>query len=192
MKQPCTLHCFHFIIFTQSVAKGLILPVILRDSPTRSCRPLAMAPGHPNIVTSEDEAIQIARQSRTVAVLGCKTQAQAGQPAYFVPEFLQATGMDVIPIPVFYPEVTEILGKPVVRDLKAIKRPVDILDVFRRPADLPGHLDDILGMDPRPACVWLQSSNPEFEQRLAEEGIRVVVGRCLKVDRAAAGHRAKF
>jgi predicted CoA-binding protein len=45
--------------------------------------------------------------------------------------------MDIIPVPVYYPEVKEILGKPVVRDLRQIQGHLDILDVFRRPADLP-------------------------------------------------------
>lgn len=57
--------------------------------------------------------------------------------------------------PVFYPDVKEILGKPVVRDLTAISEPVDILDVFRRPSDLPPHLPDILALKPK--VVWLQS-----------------------------------
>jgi predicted CoA-binding protein len=129
-----------------------------------------------------------------VAVLGIKTEAKASQPAYFVPEFLQSTGVRVIPVPVFFPDATEILGEPVIRDLKQIKEKVDILDIFRRPEDLTQHLDDILAMDPRPEVVWLQSgiSEPGFEQKLAENGITVVVSRCLKVDRNAAGFRAKF
>ena len=80
------------------------------------------------------------------------------------------------------------------RDLKEINRPIDILDVFRRPSDLHSHVEDILAMSPRPKCVWLQTgiSNPEFEQAIANAGITVVVSRCLKVDRSAAGYRAKF
>lgn len=145
-----------------------------------------------NIVTDEKEALKIALSAKTVAVLGIKTESHASQPAFFVAEYLQRMGVKIIPVPVYYPEVKEILGQPVVRDLKAIKQPVDILDVFRRPQDLPQHLDDILAMQPRPACVWLQSgiSNPDFEGKLAKEGIKVVPSRCLKVDRAAAGGRS--
>lgn len=50
--------------------------------------------------------------------------------------YLQSVGVDIIPVPVYYPEVQQILGKPVVRDLQQIKGHVDILDVFRRPTDL--------------------------------------------------------
>jgi len=138
--------------------------------------------------------LQIAGKAKTVAVLGIKTEVKASQPAYFVPEFLQSTGIRIIPVPVFFPDATEILGEPVIRNLKQIKEKVEILDIFRRPQDLNQHLEDILEMDPAPEVVWLQSgiSNREFEEKLAENGISVVVGRCLKVDRAAAGFRAKF
>ena len=100
---------------------------------------------------------QIAGRAHVVAVLGIKPEFKASQPAHFVPQYLQTTGIEIIPVPTFFPDITEILGQPVVRDLKEIKRRVDILDVFRRPEDLPQHLDDILAMDPKPEVVWLQS-----------------------------------
>lgn len=54
---------------------------------------------------------------------------------------------------------------------------MDIVDVFRRPSDLQGHLEDILAA--RPKAVWLQSgiTNPEFEAALAAAGITVVANR---------------
>ena len=129
-----------------------------------------------------------------MAVLGILPESRASKPAFFVAEFLQSTGVDIIPVPVYFPETSTILGQPMVRDLREIRRPVDILDVFRRGEDLPNHVEDILAMDPRPACVWLQSgiTNPAVEQALAAAGMQVVVSRCLKVDRAAAGYRARF
>ena len=269
---------------------------------------------------------QIAIGAKTVAVLGIKTENHAGQPAFFVPEYLQSVGCRIIPVPggcaaarrafgslvarwracstwpaaqlaagapraasaltilvplaaparqhcqplalplaaaVYYPEVTQILGEPVVRDLKQaragggrscrhtrvpssltpgltcsrccccrryrghphhssspgarrsapehapipcpcarrwiatqrapglpapracthalpctpcmlqINEPVDILDVFRRPQDLMAHLEDILAMQPRPACIWLQSGIRWRGRGLAGRG-----GRC--------------
>ena len=109
-----------------------------------------------------------------------------------MPEFLQATGAKIIPVPVYYPEAKEILGEPVVRDLRDIKERVDILDVFRRPVDVAAHVPDILAL--APAVVWLQSGirAPEAELQFAEAGIRVVADRCLKVDRAAGGARASW
>jgi predicted CoA-binding protein len=68
---------------------------------------------------------------------------------------------------------------------------IDILDVFRKPSDLPPHLEDILAA--KPAAVWLQSgiTNQAFEENLAKAGIKVVSDRCLMVDhrQAAASSR---
>lgn len=90
-------------------------------------------------------------------MLGIKTASKASQPAYFVPEYLQSTGMKIIPVPVYFPEAKSILGEPVIRDLKMIKDKVDILDIFRPSAVLKHHLEEILLMNPRPTCIWLQS-----------------------------------
>jgi predicted CoA-binding protein len=108
---------------------------------------------------------------------------QWDQPAFFVANALHSSGVDVIPVPVYYPDVTHILGKSVIRNLADVEGPVDILDVFRRPQDIPAHVDDILKL--KPDVVWLQSgiTNPEVEEQLAREGIKVVSNRCLKVDR---------
>ena len=57
---------------------------------------------------------------------------QAGQPAYDVPQYLQSVGVEIIPVPVYFPEITEILGQPVYRRLQDIPgERVDIADVFR-------------------------------------------------------------
>jgi predicted CoA-binding protein len=140
-------------------------------------------------MAAADEAVRLAGAARVVAVLGIKPESHASQPAHFVPSFLAERGVEVIPVPTLYPAVTEtILGAPVVSDLKEIRRRVDILDVFRRPADLASHLPDILAMEPRPNCVWLQTGirDAAFEAAIAAAGIPLVVDRCLKVDRAAA------
>lgn len=148
-----------------------------------------MAEKSGRIITDANQALEIAAKAKTVAVLGCKTEQHQRQPAFYVPEALKEMGCRIIPVLVYYPEVTTVLGEPVVRDLKAIKEPVDILDVFRRSDDLPAHLDDMLSL--KPSCVWLQSgiSNPEVERQLADAGIDVVVSRCLMVDRRATRGR---
>jgi predicted CoA-binding protein len=91
-------------------------------------------------------------------------------------------GFEVIPIPVYYPEVTEILGKPVYRRLVDVPGDVDIVNVFRRPEHIPPHVDDILAK--RPRAVWMQLGirNDDAAERLARAGIEVVQDRCLKVE----------
>lgn len=122
------------------------------------------------------------QRTRRIAVLGIKTAAQAQQPAYYVPAWLAAAGYEIVPVPVYYPEATEILGQPVHRRLVDIPGPVDLVDVFRLPQALPGHLDDLLAK--RPAAVWLQQGirDDAFAARLVAAGISVVQDRCLMVE----------
>ncbi|HYR09456.1 MAG TPA: CoA-binding protein [Longimicrobium sp.] len=135
-----------------------------------------------NLVTTDQGIAEIVRNSRRVAVLGIKTEAQAGQPAFYVPEYLHRAGVDVVPVPVYYPDVTEILGKKVYRNVADIPGQVDLVDVFRRSQDVPPHLDDLLAAKPK--AVWMQSGirNEEAARRLAEAGIKVVQDRCLMVE----------
>lgn len=123
--------------------------------------------------------------TRTVAVLGIKTEAQSAQAAYYVPEYLQKAGYEIIPVPVYFPEATEILGRRVYRKLVDIPGEVDLVNVFRRPVDIPQHVDDILAK--RPRAVWFQLGirHDEVAQVLAEAGIQVVQDRCIMVDHRA-------
>ena len=145
-------------------------------------------PTHPNIIDAPSGIRDILTLSRTIAVLGIKTAAQADQAAYYVPKYMQAAGYEVIPVPVYYPDATEILDRRVYRKLVDIPGPVDLVNVFRRPNDVPPHVDDILAK--RPKAVWLQLGirNDEAALKLAEAGIKVVQDRCIMVDhRAFAG-----
>ena len=132
---------------------------------------------HSNFLDSATAIRELLAESKTLAVLGIKTEAQADQPAFYVPKYMQAAGYDVIPVPVYYPDVTEILGRKVYRRLADIPGTVDIVNVFRRPNDVPPHVADIIAKKPR--AVWLQSGirNDAAALQLAEVGIKVVQDR---------------
>jgi uncharacterized protein len=135
-----------------------------------------------NLLEDEERIGELVRSARRVAVLGIKTEAQADQAAFYVAKYLDDRGVEVIPVPVYYPEVTRILGKPVHRKVAEVPGPVDIVDVFRRPSDVSGHLEDILAKKPR--AVWLQLGirNDQAAEVLARAGILVVQDRCLMVE----------
>ena len=135
-----------------------------------------------NIITDQARIAALISQSKTIAVLGIKTEAQAHQPAFYVPDYLVAAGFTVVPVPVYYPDVTQILGQPVYRKLTDIPFELDLIDVFRRAEDLPAHVDDILAKKPK--AVWFQSGirHDVVAQQLAQAGIQVVQNRCLMVD----------
>src|SRR5712664_1187355 len=130
----------------------------------------------------EEQMTQLLRSARRVAVLGIKTEAARGQAAFYVPEALQQMGLEVVPVPVYYPEATQILGEKVYRRVADIPGEVDIVDVFRRSNDVAAHLPDLLAKKPR--AVWLQSGirDDRTAETLAQAGIKVVQDRCLMVD----------
>jgi predicted CoA-binding protein len=132
-------------------------------------------------LVDDDEGIRrILHGMRRVAVLGIKMEP--GKPAFYVPEYLQRSGIQVVPVPVFYPDATEILGEKVYRRLADIPGSIDMVNVFRRPSDIDAHVDDIIAK--RPASVWFQLGirNDAAAQRLARESIDVVQDRCLMVE----------
>jgi uncharacterized protein len=135
-----------------------------------------------NLISSPDGVARIVRENKRIAVLGIKTEAQRDQPAFYVPEYMARAGYDIVPVPVYFPDATEILGRPVYRTVSAVPVPVEMVNVFRRPRDIPPHVEDILAA--RPRVVWLQLGirHDEAAETLAKSGIQVVQDRCLLVE----------
>lgn len=138
-----------------------------------------------NLITDGRAMRELLASTRRVAVVGIKTEAQNYQPAFYVPQYLVRAGLEVVPVPVYYPDVNEILGLKVYRKLTDIPGDVDMVNLFRRSQDVPGHLEDILAK--RPRSVWMQSGirHDEVAERLARAGIKVVQDRCLMVEHRA-------
>ena len=134
------------------------------------------------ILTDDAKIRALLASTRRVAVLGMKTEAQADQAAFYVPRFLHEHGVEVVPVPVYYPEAKEILGRPVYRKVADVPGTIDLVDVFRRPADVAAHVPDLLAKKPR--AVWMQLGirNDAAAEQLAREGILVVQDRCLMVE----------
>src|SRR5581483_10212754 len=72
--------------------------------------------------------------TRRIAVLGIKIDPD--QPAHYVPEYAQRAGFEIVPVPVYYPEATEILGERVYRRVADVPGGVDMVNVFRRSKDV--------------------------------------------------------
>ena len=134
------------------------------------------------LIEDDDAIAALLRDVRRVAVLGIKPESESHKPAHYVPAYLKRAGLEVVPVPVYYPEVEEILGERVFRRVSDIPGPIDVVDVFRRPGDIPPHLPDLLEKKPR--AVWFQSGirNDEAAETLARAGIAVVQDRCLMVE----------
>lgn len=145
-----------------------------------------------NIITEIAGIKELLSVSETIAVVGIKTEAQAGQPAFYVPSYLHSAGLRVIPVPVYYPQVTHILKQQVYRKLIEIPIEVDLVNLFRRSQDVPAHLDDMLAKKPK--AVWMQSGirNDDVAETLAKAGIKVVQDRCLMVDHRCWGRGESY
>ncbi|WP_290576334.1 CoA-binding protein [Algiphilus sp.] len=134
-----------------------------------------------HILDTDAAIAALLAESRTIAVLGARGETHRDRPAYYVPRYLQEAGYALYLVPVHEPRPPEILGVDAVARLEDLP-PVDIVDVFRRPEDLPAHLDALIAL--RPRAVWLQLGirNDEVAGRLAEAGIDVVQDRCIMVE----------
>ena len=139
------------------------------------------------LITAPDDVRRILEHSKRIAVLGIKPESRSGQPAYYVPEYLQSAGYEVVPVPTYYPDVEEILGEKVYRTVSEVPGEVDMVDVFRRPKDIPPHVDDIIAKKPK--YVWFQLGirNDEAAEALARAGIEVVQNRCTMADHRRLG-----
>ncbi|MDC0721819.1 CoA-binding protein [Nannocystis bainbridge] len=133
---------------------------------------------------TDSELAEILARARTIAVLGAHTDPN--KPACYVPDYLHAAGYTVLPVnPVFAGR--RMWGSTFVAaltDLSLAPGQLDMVDVFRRPEYLQGHLPEILAVKPR--VVWLQLGirHAEFARTLREADIEVVEDRC-----ALAEHR---
>jgi predicted CoA-binding protein len=116
---------------------------------------------------------QALHAARSIAVLGIKPESRRDRDAHQIPLYLQKVGYTILPVPIRYPEATHILGVPVRRRLTEVPRPVDILNVFCKPADFVAHLSDVLVV--RPRVVWFQSGlmDTEAARALIEAGLPV-------------------
>ena len=138
-----------------------------------------------NILTSRSHIDALLRETERIAVLGIKPESHSNQPAFYVPKYMADAGYEIIPVPVYYPEVTEILRTKVYRNLVDVPYEIDLLNVFRRSVDIPRHTDEILAKKPK--AIWFQLGirNDEVAETLAREGIKVVQDLCLMVEHRA-------
>jgi uncharacterized protein len=130
-----------------------------------------------NLLSTTEQIRSLINHTKRIAVLGIKTDVHSDQPSVYVPKYMQRAGYEIIPVPVYYPEATMILGEKVFRRLADIPGDVDMVDVFRRPPDINAHVDDILAKQPK--SVWFQSGirNDSAAEIFAKAGIKVVQDR---------------
>lgn len=138
-----------------------------------------------NLLTTDAQIAELIRDTKRIAVLGIKPESHANQPAFYVSKYMQDAGFEIIPVPVYYPEITEILGEKVYRLMAEIPGEIDLLNVFRRSRDISQHVDSIIAKKPK--AVWFQLGirNDDAAESFARAGIKVVQDLCLMVEHRA-------
>ncbi len=137
-------------------------------------------------LTATDDVRRVLEEARTVAVLGA--HIEPAKPAHYVPDYLHTQGYRILPVnPVFAGRT--LWGEPARSTLAELAEPVDVVDVFRRSDKVPGHVADVLAMEPRPKVVWLQLGvrNAAAARELLAAGIDVVQDRCMLADHRRFG-----
>jgi predicted CoA-binding protein len=134
-----------------------------------------------HLIDTRDGIRKVIESTKRIAVLGIKTE-DSGQPAFYVPEYAQRAGYDIVPVPIYYPDCTEILGEKVYRKVNDIPGDIDMVDVFRRPKDIDAHVDDIIAKKPKSVWFQLGIRNDAAAEKFAKAGIDVVQDRCLMVE----------
>lgn len=117
----------------------------------------------------------ILRSYNTVAVVGLSSNRR--RPSYGVAVYLKKKGYRVIPV---NPKESEVLGDRCFPSLLSIGEKVDIVDIFRRPDQVMGVVDEAIQIGAR--VVWMQEEvvNEEAAARAREAGLDVVMDKCIK------------
>lgn len=116
-------------------------------------------------------------EMKTIAVVGCSPKPE--RAGHYVPAYMQSQGYRIVPV---NPGHKEILGETCYESLLDIPFPVELVNVFRRPVDVPPVIEDAIRVKAK--AVWLQSgiTEPESEAVAREAGLLVVSDRCLMVE----------
>jgi len=142
------------------------------------------------LVTRLDDVRERLATAETIAVLGAHHEPQ--RPACYVPAYLHRMGYRILPVNPALTGMT-LFGETVVASLSELAAPCDIVDIFRTPAALPGHLAEILALGPNvnghAPTIWLQLGivHRAFCDALVQAGFDVVEDRCTYADHRLFG-----
>ena len=127
---------------------------------------------------NDDSTIRrILRQYKTIAVVGLSDKWH--RPSRFAAKYMKAHGYNIIPV---NPSQKEIMGEICYSSLLDIPVPVDIVDIFRHPKQVPPIVEDAIKIGAK--VVWMQLGviNEEAAQRARDAGLEVVMDRCVKIE----------
>ncbi len=125
---------------------------------------------------TQEELGRILRSAKTIAVVGLSNKPD--RPSYDVAGYLQEAGYRIIPV---NPTIKEALGEKAYASLRDIKEKIDVVQIFRRPEEVPAVVEDAIAVGAK--VVWMQpgAENEDAAARAEAAGLKVVVGACMRV-----------
>lgn len=130
-------------------------------------------------LTSDADIADLLATSRTVALVGASDRPD--RPSYGVMKFLQEHGYRVFPV---NPQITgeTVHGEYVWRELAQIGEPIDLVDIFRRPAEAGKAVDEAIAVGAKAVWMQLDIVNDEAAAKAEAAGLKVVMDRCTKIE----------
>lgn len=120
---------------------------------------------------------RILKDNRTIAVVGLS--ANWWRPSFFVAKYLQDHGYRVIPV---NPTYDEVLGEKCYQSLRDVPEKIDMVDCFRKSAEIPALAEDAIAIGAK--CLWMQLgvTHDAAAATARAAGLDVVVDRCVKIE----------
>ena len=126
---------------------------------------------------SADPIFDILTKYKTIAVVGLSSNPS--RPSYGVTEYMQSSGYHIIPV---NPNETDVLGEPSYASLDEVPQKIEIVDIFRRPEEVPPVVDAAIRMGAK--VVWMQLGiiNQAAAEKAQAAGLTVVMDACMFVE----------
>jgi uncharacterized protein len=126
---------------------------------------------------SADPIFDILTKYKTIAVVGLSSNPM--RPSYGVTEYMQSSGYHIVPV---NPNETDVLGEPSYARLEDVPRKIEIVDVFRRPEDVPPVVDAAISVGAKVIWMQLGIANEPAAEKARAAGITVVMDACIFVE----------
>jgi predicted CoA-binding protein len=126
---------------------------------------------------SADPIFDILTSYKTIAVVGLSSNP--ARPSYGVTEYMQSAGYQIIPV---NPNETDVLGEPSYATLDEVPQKIEIVDIFRRPEEVPAVVEAAIKTGAKVIWMQLGVANPAAAEKARSAGITVVMDACLLIE----------
>jgi len=131
------------------------------------------------MLKTDQELHDLLQRTRSIAVVGMSDKED--RPSHYVAQFMRARGFTIVPV---NPRCSEIAGLKCYPSLCDVPVPIDMVNVFRRPDDIPPIARDAVAIGAKSLWIQLGLVSEEAEAIAEAAGMAVVMDMCLKVEYA--------